>query len=257
MRYEISGTVMQTVGVDLAPGETMYSQTATMAWMSAGVRMHTNTGGGLFAGLKRSFAGGSFFVTEFTAEGGYGHVAFAPRFPGTIMARTLQPGESLICRKETFLCAEKSVGLELAWQQRIGSGFFGGAGFILQRVTGPGTVFLDLSGEVVSKRLAPGEPIYVHAGHVGVHEPSVSFDIQMVPGFRNILFGGEGLFLACLRGPGEVWLQSMPIMNLAEEIARYMPGGDDRAGGGGGTVGKLATAGVVGGIIGSLLGGEN
>jgi uncharacterized protein (TIGR00266 family) len=257
MRYEISGTVMQTVGVDLAPGETVYSQTATMAWMSAGVRMHTNTGGGLFAGLKRSFAGGSFFVTEFTAEGGTGHVAFAPRFPGTIMPRTLAPGESLICRKETFLCAERSVGLELAWQQRIGSGFFGGAGFILQRVTGPGTVFLDLSGEVVRKRLAPGEPIFVHAGHVGVHEPSVSFDIQMVPGFRNLLFGGEGLFLACLRGPGEVWLQSMPIMNLAEEIARYMPGGDDRSGGGGGMVGKVATAGVVGGILGSLLGGDN
>ena len=257
MRYEISGTVMQTVGVDLAPGETVYSQTATMAWMSAGIRMHTNTGGGLFAGLKRSFAGGSFFVTEFTAEGGQGHVAFAPRFPGTIMPRTLRPGESLICRKETFLCAEKSVSLELAWQQRIGSGFFGGAGFILQKVTGPGTVFLDLSGEVVSKRLAPGELIYVHAGHVGVHEPSVSFDIQMVPGFRNLLFGGEGLFLASLTGPGEVWLQSMPIMNLAEEIARYMPGGDDRGGGGGGTLGKLATAGVVGGLLGGLLSGDN
>ena len=255
VRYEISGTVMQTVGIDLSPGETVYSQTSTMAWMTAGVRMHTNTGGGLFAGLKRSLTGGSFFVTDFTCEGGQGHVAFAPRFPGTIMARTLRPGESLICRKETFLCAEKTVTLELAWQQRIGSGFFGGAGFILQRVTGPGTVFLDLSGELISKTLAPGEPLYVHAGHVGVHEPSVSFDIQMVPGFRNILFGGEGLFLACLTGPGQVWLQSMPIINLAEEIARYMPGGESR--GGGGTMGKVATAGVVGGILGSILGSES
>jgi uncharacterized protein (TIGR00266 family) len=228
-----------------------------MAWMNAGVRMHTNTGGGLFAGLRRTFAGGSFFVTDFTAEGGYGHVAFAPRFPGTIMARTLMPGESLICRKETFLCAEKSVTLELAWQQRIGAGFFGGAGFILQRVTGPGTVFLDLSGELVSKRLLPGEPIFVHAGHVGVHEASVSFDIQMIPGFRNILFGGEGLFLACLTGPGEVWLQSMPIMNLAEEIARYLPGAADRADGGGGAVAGIATAGVVGGLLGGLFGGDN
>jgi uncharacterized protein (TIGR00266 family) len=257
MRYEVSGNIMQTVGIDLAPYETVYSQTATMAWMSAGVRMNTNTGGGLFAGFKRSLAGGSFFVTDFTAEGGYGHVAFAPRFPGTIMARTLRAGESLICRKETFLCAEKSVTLELAWQQRIGSGFFGGAGFILQKVTGPGTVFLDLSGEVVSKRLAPGEPIFVHAGHVGVHEPTVSFDIQLVPGFKNILFGGEGLFLACLTGPGEVWLQSMPIMNLAEEIARYLPGGEDRSGGGGGAIGAVATAGVVGGLLGSLFGGND
>jgi uncharacterized protein (TIGR00266 family) len=257
MRYDVSGTVMQTVGIDLAPGETIYSQTAAMAWMSAGVRMHTNTGGGLFAGLKRSLTGGSFFVTDFTAEGGWGHVAFAPRFPGTIMPRVLRAGESLICRKETFLCAEKTVTLDLAWQQRIGSGFFGGAGFILQRVTGPGTVFLDLSGEVVSKRLLPGEPIYVHAGHVGVHEPSVSFDIQIVPGFRNILFGGEGLFLACLTGPGEVWLQSMPIINLAEEVARYMPGGERNGGGGGGFGAGLATAGVVGGILGGILGGDN
>ena len=255
MRYELSGTVMQTVGIDLSPGETIYSQTATMAWMTAGVRMHTNTGGGLFAGIKRSLTGGSFFVTDFTAEAQGAHVAFAPRFPGTIIARNLRPGESLICRKETFLCAEKSVTLELAWQQRIGSGFFGGAGFILQRVTGPGTVFLDLSGEVVTKRLAPGERLFVHAGHVGVHEPSISFDIQMVPGFRNILFGGEGLFLASLTGPGEVHLQSMPILNLAEEIAHYLPGNEPRSGGG--IVGGVATAGVVGGILGSLLGGES
>jgi uncharacterized protein (TIGR00266 family) len=257
VRYEISGTVMQTVGVDLAPGETIYSQTASMAWMTAGMRMHTNTGGGLFAGIKRSLTGGSFFVTDFTAEGGPGHVAFAPRFPGSILARTLRAGESLICRKETFLCAEKSVTLELAWQQRIGSGFFGGAGFILQRVIGPGTVFLDLSGEVITKQLGAGERLLVHAGHVGVHEPSVSFDIQVVPGFRNILFGGEGLFLACLTGPGEVHLQSMPILNLAEEIARYLPGGEQQRGGGGNVLGGVATAGVVGGILGSILGGDS
>jgi uncharacterized protein (TIGR00266 family) len=256
MRYEISGNVMQTVGVDLAQGETVYSQTATMAWMTQGVNMHTNTGGGLFAGIRRSLAGGTFFVTEFTGEYGGGHVAFAPRFPGTIMARTLRPGESLICRKETFLVAERSVTLEMAWQQRIGSGFFGGAGFILQRVTGPGVVFLDLSGEVVSRRLAPGERLFVHAGHVGVHEPTVAFDIQLVPGFRNILFGGEGLFLASLTGPGEIWLQSMPILNLAEEIARYMPGGQ-REGGAGNVVGAVAGAGLMGGILGSILGGDN
>ena len=182
-------------------------------------------------------------------------MAFASRFPGEIMARELKAGESLICRRETFLCAEKSVSLELAWQQRIGAGFFGGAGFILQKVTGPGVVFLDLSGEVVSKRLGPGERLLVHAGHVGVHDPSVSFDIQVLPGFRNILFGGEGLFLASLTGPGEVHLQSMPILNLAEEIARYMPGGESR--GGSNVAGNVAAAGVVGGILGGLFGGDN
>ncbi|HEY2048681.1 MAG TPA: TIGR00266 family protein [Caulobacteraceae bacterium] len=256
MRYEISGNVMQTVGIDLAPGESVYSQTATMAWMTDGVRMHTNTGGGLFAGLRRSLTGGTFFITEFSGENRGGHVAFAPRFPGTIIARELRPGESLICRKETFLCAERSVSLDLAWQQRIGSGFFGGAGFILQRVTGPGVVFLDLSGEVVQRRLAPGERLFVHAGHVGVHEPTVGFDIQMVPGFRNILFGGEGLFLASLTGPGDIWLQSMPILNLAEEIARYLPGGA-HDGGAGNVAGTVAGAGLVGGILGSIFGSEN
>ena len=189
-------------------------------------------------------------------KGDGAHVAFAPRFPGTILARQLAAGEALICRKETFLAAEKSVTLELAWQQRVGAGFFGGTGFILQRVSGPGVVFLDLSGEVVTKTLAAGERLLVHAGHIGVHEPTVSFDIQMVPGFGNVLFGGEGLFLATLTGPGEVHLQSMPILNLAEEIARYLPQ-NNAQGGAGAAVGGVATAGLAAGVLGSLFGGNN
>jgi uncharacterized protein (TIGR00266 family) len=250
MRFEISGTVMQTVSIDLDPGETVYSQTNCMAWMSDNIQMNTHTGGGFFAGLKRTLSGGSLFVTEFSATGA-GHIAFAPRFPGTVIAKTLGPGESLVCRKETFLCAEQSVQLEIAWQQRVGAGFFGGQGFILQRVTGPGVVWLDLSGEVVERTLAPGERLLVHAGHVGVQEPTIQFDIQLVRGFRNLLFGGEGLFLATLQGPGRVWLQSMPIMNLAEEIARYMP----ESSGSSGTVGNIAGAAAVGGLLGGLFGG--
>jgi uncharacterized protein (TIGR00266 family) len=253
MRYAISGTVMQTVAVDLMPGETVFSQTNCMCWMNDAVEMNTHTGGGFFAGLARSFGGGSFFITDFTARGA-GHVAFAPRFPGTIMPVALGPGQSLICRKETFLVAEKSVSLEIAWQQRLGAGVFGGEGFILQKVTGPGTVFLDLSGEVVERDLAPNERLLVHAGHVGVMEPSIRFDIQMVRGFRNILFGGEGLFLATLTGPGHVALQSMPIMNLAEEIGRYLPARTDVSTGGG--AGGLATTGVAGAILGGLFGGS-
>ena len=222
MKFEVSGTVMQTVAIDLDPGEQIYSQTNTMAWMNDAIVMDTHTGGGFLAGLKRSLAGGSLFITDFTAQGP-GHVAFAPRFPGTIIAKTLAAGESLICRKETFLCAQKSVTLELAWQRRLGAGFFGGEGFTLQKVTGPGTVWLDLSGEVVEKDLAAGEKLLVHAGHVGIQAPTVEFDIQMIRGFKNVVFGGEGLFLATLAGPGHVWLQSMPIMNLAEEVGRYLP----------------------------------
>ena len=173
MRFEISGTTMQTVAVDLVAGETLFSQTNCMAWMSDSIQMNTNTGGGLFAGIRRSLSGGSLFITEFTARSA-GHIAFAPRFPGTIIARKLAPHESLICRKETFLCAEKSVSLEIAWQQRLGAGFFGGEGFILQKLTGPGTVWLDLSGELVERDLAPQERLLVHAGSGASRNPRCS-----------------------------------------------------------------------------------
>jgi uncharacterized protein (TIGR00266 family) len=255
MQYQISGTVMQTLAIDLMPGEVVYSQTHSMCWMNDAVDMSTNTGGGLFAGIGRMFSGGTLFVTDFTARGN-GHVAFAPRFPGKIMPVQLAAGESVICRKQSFLCAEKSVGLEIAWQKRIGSGFFGGQGFILQRVSGPGTAFLEMSGEVVERDLLAGERLLVHAGHVGAIDPSVDFDIQLVPGFKNMLFGGEGLFLATLTGPGHIVLQSMPILNLAEEIAHYLPGHTDTSASSGSVGGTLA-AGAVGGILGSLLGGSD
>lgn len=255
MKYELTGTVMQTVAIDLMPGEIVYSQTNTMCWMNDQVDMNTNTGGGFFAGIMRTFAGGSLFVTDFTSRGN-GHVAFAPRFPGTIRPIPLGAGQSIICRKETFLCAEKSVALEIAWQKRLGAGFFGGAGFILQKLTGPGTVFLDLSGEVVEKDLGPGERLLVHAGHVGAMDPTIQFDIQMVPGFKNILFGGEGLFLATLTGPGHVALQSMPIINLAEEVGRYLPNKAEPQTNSG-NVGNAVGAAAIGGIFGSLLGGSS
>jgi len=214
---------MQTLSLHLKPDEVIFSQTHALAWMNDQIRMDTHTGGSLMAGLMRGLSGGSIFVTDFTAEG-LGEIAFAPRFPGTIMARTLAAGESLICRRETFLCAEKSVALEIVWQQRLGVGLFGGMGIVLQRVSGPGTAFFDLSGEVIHRRLGVGERLLVHIGHVGAHEPSVSVDLKLIKGVRNVIFGGDGLFLAELTGPGEIWLQSMPVINLAEEIARHLPG---------------------------------
>jgi len=246
MQFNISGTTLQTVSIDLQAGETIYSQRNVMAWMTDNVQMNTTTGGGLFKAIARSFSGGGMFIIDYTAQGP-ARIAFASRFPGQILPFALQTGESLVCRKETFLCAEKSVQLDIALQQRLGAGFFGGEGFILQRVTGPGTVWLDLSGEVVTEDLAPGQRLLVHAGHVGVQTPSVQFSIQMVRGFRNILFGGEGLFLATVTGPGRVWLQSMPIMNLAEEIGKFLPQREVREAAGGG---------IVGGVIGSILKGE-
>jgi uncharacterized protein (TIGR00266 family) len=243
MQFNITGTTMQTVSIELQPGESVYSQRSVMGWMTDNVQMNTNTGGGVFKAIKRSLSGGGMFIIDYTAAGP-ARIAFAARFPGQILPFTLQPGESLVCRKETFLCAEKSVALDIAFQQRLGAGFFGGEGFILQRVTGPGTVWLDLSGEVVIEDLAPGQKLLVHAGHVGIQTPTVQFNIQMVRGFRNVLFGGEGLFLATVTGPGRVWLQSMPIMNLAEEVGKFLPQREAASAGAGGIAGA-----VIGGLL--------
>jgi uncharacterized protein (TIGR00266 family) len=244
MQHKIHGTTLQTLEIELAPGEMVYSQTHQMAWMTEDIKMDTNTGGGFVKGLIRSLSGASLFVTHFTAERGPGLVAFCPRFPGTILACNLANDETLICRKESFLCAQSTVGLDVFFRQQLGAGFFGGEGFILQQITGPGWAFIDLSGEVVEKNLSPGETLQVHVGHVGVQDPSVDFSIRMVSGFKNILFGGEGLFLATLRGPGRVYLQSMPIINLVEEILRHMPAQNQTTGGG--------DHNVVGDIIGGL-----
>lgn len=259
MRYEISGTVMQTVSIDLDRGERVFSQTHAMAWMTDGIAMTTHTGGGFLAGLRRAATGGSLFITDYTAED-RGQVAFAPRFPGRILPFELRAGEMLICRKETFLCGTGGISVDIALQQRLGPGLFAGEGFVLQRVTGPGTVFLDLSGEVIEKTLGAGERLRVHAGHIGIQEPTVETDVQMVRGFRNVLFGGEGLFLATLTGPGRIWLQSMPILNLAEEIARHLPSRESegsRVGGGvGAALGGGAAGAALGGILGGLFGNE-
>lgn len=242
MQYQIHGTTMQSLEIQLQSGEMVYSQTHQMSWMSSNIKMDTNTGGGIMKGLMRGLSGGSIFVTHFTAEHGKGHVCFCPRFPGTIISRELSPGEVLICRKESFLCATSTVELDVFFRKQIGSGVFGGEGFILQKVKGPGHVFLDLSGEIVEKTLAPHEKLLVHAGHVGVQEPSVGFDIQLIPGFKNILFGGNGLFVAVLTGPGNVILQSMPIANLAEEIFRHGEAGTA-------TDSELNAGKVVGGLL--------
>jgi uncharacterized protein (TIGR00266 family) len=223
----------------------VFSQTHQMAWMTDSIKMDTNTAGGVVKGLIRSLSGASLFLTHFTADDYAGLVAFCPRFPGSIIARNLAAGESLICRKESFLCAQSTVALDVFFRQQLGAGFFGGEGFILQKVTGPGWVFLDLSGEVVEKDLGSGEVLLVHVGHVGVQDPSVEFSVSMVKGFRNVLFGGEGLFLATLRGPGRVFLQSMPVINLAEEIFRHAPHSS-------GSSSSSEPGNIVGDIIGGL-----
>jgi uncharacterized protein (TIGR00266 family) len=223
MRYEISGSFLQTVDVYLSPGESVYTESGGMAWMRGDVEMKTGTKGGLMAGLGRKLAGESLFMTTYTCHSGEGLVVFTPEAPGKVLAFQLGAGQSLICQRDAFMCAEASAKLEMHFRKKLGAGLFGGEGFILQKVTGPGTVFLEIPGEVREYTLAAGETMQVDPGHIALFEPTVSYDITMVKGVANVLFSGEGLFLAKLAGPGRIWLQSLPLSNLAGKLAKYMP----------------------------------
>ena len=242
--YRIDGTTMQVVTIELEPGEMIYSETGGMSWMTGNVEMSTNTGGGLGKMFKRALAGETLFVTDFYVNQGHGTVAFASEFPGKIIPFNLKAGESLIVQKDAFMCAEKSVDLDLHFRKRLATGLFGGEGFIMQRISGPGLFFLEVDGEAVEYELQAGQVLKVDTGHLAAFEPTVDFDVTMVKGFTNILLGGEGLFLASLRGPGKVWLQTMPMSKLAAKIAQFMP-----------QVGGRGSSGGTNINIGSLLGG--
>ncbi|MHB0856457.1 MAG: TIGR00266 family protein [Anaerolineae bacterium] len=222
MRYEMHGTMLPSVDVFLEPNETIYTESGGMAWMQGNIEMDTSTRGGLLKGLGRSLAGESLFMTSYTCKSGTGMVTFTPEAPGRILAFDLAAGQGLICQKDAFMAAQDSVGLEVHFRKRLGTGLFGGEGFILQKVTGPGTVFVEISGDVREYALESGQEMKVDPGHIALYEPSVDYDITAVRGIKNVLFSGEGLFLATLRGPGRVWLQSMPLLNLVAKISRHM-----------------------------------
>ena len=223
MKYEIKGTVMQSVEVQLQTGETVYTESGGMAWMSDGIAMDTNMKGGLMGGLKRMMGGESLFLTDYTCTAASGFVVFTLEVPGKIIPLELAPGQSVIMQRNAFMCAQNTVTLEVHMQKRLGTAMFGGEGFFLQKVTGPGTAFCEIDGEVVEYALAPGQILKVDPGHVAMFEPGVEFDIAQVPGIKNVLFSGEGLFLATLKGPGRVWLQSMPLQNLAARLIPFLP----------------------------------
>jgi len=235
MEYQIIGTTMQVALLELDPGETVYSESGSMAWMSGNIAMQTTgRGGGLGGMFKRAISGESLFFVEYTSQNGKGIVSFAADFPGKIVPVSLSEGQQIIAQKDAFLCAEKTVQTDIFFNRKLGAGFFGGEGFIMQRFTGPGVVFTSLDGEIVEYTLEANQILKVDTGHVAMFEPTVAFDIEMMRGFRNILFGGEGLFLATLRGPGRIWLQTMPTMNLARAIAKYIPSGGSGGGNSGG-----------------------
>lgn len=242
--HRIEGTTLPVLIVNLKPGERVYSSSGGMSWMTQQVEMETNAGGGLGKMFKRVLSGESLFIVDYFVNSGEGEVAFAAEFPGKIVELDLANGQQMIVQKDSFMCAEKEVDVDMHFRKKIGAGFFGGEGFILQKLTGPGMAFVNFDGEIVKKTLAPGEVLRVDTGHVAMFEPTVDFDIQMVKGFRNLLLGGEGLFLATLRGPGSVWLQTMPMSKLAQRIVQFMP----RVGGGQSGGGNIN--------LGQLLGGE-
>lgn len=222
-KYHILGTVQQTLAVELNPGQTIFSDTGAMSWMTATVAMNTTAGGGLTGMFKRAIAGASAFIIDFTATGAPGQVAFTADFPGKVLAFELEAGQSVIMHKHAFLCAEKSVTLDMFFTRKLGTGLFGGEGFILQKLTGPGMVWAELDGDAVEYHLKPGEVMKVEPGHIAMFEASVSFDITMIKGMTNIIFGGEGLFLGALTGPGRIWLHSMTVSKLAHRIIGALP----------------------------------
>ena len=223
MEYQIFGTTLQTLDITLSGGESVFTESGGMAWMRGNIGMSTDTRGGLLKGLARSLSGESLFLTTYTCKGGDGVITFTPEAPGSIVPVPLGPKESRICQKDAFMVAEDSVTLEVHFRRKLGSGLFGGEGFILQKVTGPGTAWVEIAGEVREYELQAGETMRVDPGHIAMYEPSVNYDIARVKGAKNILFGGEGLFLATLTGPGRVWLQSLPLSNLAGKLMQYMP----------------------------------
>jgi uncharacterized protein (TIGR00266 family) len=223
MRYKIGGTTLQTLDVLLEAGESVFTESGGMAWMKGDVDMVTDTRGGLLKGLARSLSGESLFLTTYTCKSAKALITFTPEAPGSIIPVELGANQTRICQKDAFMVAEDSVTLEMHFRKKLGSGLFGGEGFILQKLTGPGTAWVEIAGEVREYDLSEGETMKVDPGHIAMYEPSVSYDIARVKGVKNILFSGEGLFLATLQGPGKVWLQSLPLSNLASKLMQYMP----------------------------------
>lgn len=224
MKYEIRGGVFPVVICELENGEKMITEKGAMSWMSPNMKMET-VGGGLGKMFSKAFSGESMFQNSYTAQGGPGMIAFGSCFPGKILPVEIRPGKELIVQKSAFLASEAGVELSIHFNKKLGAGFFGGEGFIMQRLSGSGIVFLEIDGELVEYDLAPGQQMVIDTGNVAAFDSTVSIDIQQVPGIKNKLLGGEGLFNTTLTGPGRVWLQTMPISNVAQSIRPFIPTG--------------------------------
>lgn len=248
--YQIFGDDMQCVEIELDPGEGVRAEAGAMMYMENSIEMQTSTGGGLFKGFKRMLTGESFFITTFLNSGrDKSHVTFGAPYPGKIIPLDLDKlGGEFLCQKDSFLCTAKGIDIDIAFTKKIGAGLFGGEGFILQRLSGEGLAFVHAGGTIIKKELGAGESLRVDTGCLVAFAPTVDYDIQFIGGFKNALFGGEGIFLARLTGPGLVYLQSLPFSRLADRImaaSSYQRRGE-----------QVGIAGIGGGILGGILGGD-
>ncbi len=224
MKYEIKGGAFPVVVCELADGEQMITEKGSMVWMTPNMEMET-TGGGIGKMFSKAFSGESMFQNIYTARGA-GMITFGSSFPGKILPLEIAPGREMIVQKNAFLASESSVELPIHFNKKLGAGFFSGEGFIMQRLSGSGMAFIEIDGELVEYDLAPGQKMVIDTGNVAGFEPTVSIEIQQVPGLKNKLLGGEGLFNTTLTGPGKIWLQTMPISNVAMAIRPFIPTGN-------------------------------
>lgn len=238
--------MLQILNTELQPNETIYAESGRLLYMSDNVSMVTEARGGLWKSLKRKFAGESFFLVNFTPQGGTGIVGFATEVPGKIIPMKLAAGQEIIAQKDAFICSESSVEFDATFTKKIGAGFLGGEGLILLKVRGPGHAFFNVGGEVTEFNLQRGQKLRIDTGNLAMFDSGVKFSVERVKGIKNMIWGGEGLFLATMEGPGRVWIQSLSIHELANKIASYMP----HSGGRRGSAGAL----VAGGVLGSMMG---
>ena len=247
--YKIIGDDMQMIEVELDPSEGVRAEAGAMMYMAPEIEMQTSTGGGLFKGFKRMLTGESFFITTFLNNSqGKAQVAFGAPYPGKIIPLELDKlGGTFMCQKDSFLCAAEGIEIEIAFTKKIGAGLFGGEGFILQRLEGDGLAFVHAGGAIVKRELKPNEILKVDTGCLVAFAPSVDYDIKFVGGFKNVLFGGEGLFFAQLTGPGLVYLQSLPLARLADRIVAGSRRQREQ---------QTGISGIGGGLLGGLLGGD-
>jgi len=241
MKYKISGDNLQLVTLQIDPGEKIYAEAGSMVYQSGNINMEAKMRGGFLKGLGRKFAGETMFLTEFTSAGGTGMISFGGNAPGTIKPIELTPGKDFIVQKDAFLVAEDNVDMSIAFQKKLGAAFFGGEGFILEKLSGNGTVFIHACGDFVEFDLKPEQILKVDTGCVVGWEDTVTYDIQRVKGIKTMFFGGEGLFLTTLKGPGKLLIQSMTLSNLATSLRPFLPSS-------GGTSGS-------GSVVGSVIGG--